>query len=128
MYPGDYKYTKEHEWVRVEGTKITIGITQFAQQQLGEIVFVEFPEVGSSLNQSDEMGTLESVKAVAEYYAPSNGKVIEINETVREDPELLNEDPHGEGWLVKLQITNASQLKGLMSAQQYEEFIKSEEQ
>jgi glycine cleavage system H protein len=128
MYPADYKYSKEHEWVRIEGKQATIGITTYAQQELGEIVFVEFPEVGSSVSKEDEMGTIESVKAVAEYYALGSGQVIEINEAVRDDPELLNEDPHGEGWLVKLQLTDIPQLTDLLSAKQYEDFIASGEQ
>lgn len=127
MYPDNYQYSREHEWVRVEDQQATIGITEYAQQQLGEVVYVECPEVGASFGQGEEMSTIESVKAVAEYHAVISGTVIAANEAARDDPELLNEDPHGEGWLVKLQVANSSELTDLMSAEQYESYIKSGE-
>ena len=99
MYPTDYLYSREHEWVRVEDDLCVIGITEFAQQELGEVVFVELPEIGQVFDANDELGTIESVKAVAEVYTPVAGEVVEVNDTVVDDPELLNEDPHGEGWL-----------------------------
>lgn len=125
MYPSDYLYSKEHEWVRVEEDICVLGITEFAQQELGEVVFVELPEVGQVFDANDEIGTIESVKAVAEVYTPVAGEVVEINDAVVDDPELLNEDPHVEGWLVKLRFSSAADLKSLMKAEEYEEFVKS---
>ncbi len=127
MYPNDYLYTKEHEWVRVEDDFCIIGITEFAQHQLGDVVFVELPEPGKTFNAGDEIGTIESVKAVAEVYTPLAGEVAEINTSVMDDPELLNDDPHQEGWLVKFRPTNKDDLKSLMNAEQYDEYIKSGE-
>jgi glycine cleavage system H protein len=127
MYPSDYLYSREHEWVRVVDDICTLGITEFAQQELGEVVFVELPEVGQVFNATDELGTIESVKAVAEVYSPVAGEVVEINETVVEDPEMLNDDPLGEGWLVKIRFSSADDLKALMNAEQYEEYVKSGE-
>ena len=125
MYPSDYLYSREHEWVRVEGDLCVLGITEHAQQELGEVVFVELPEVGQVFNSDEELGTIESVKAVAEIYSPLAGEVIEVNEAVTDDPELLNDDPHGEGWLVKLRFSSADDLRKLMSAEKYEEYVKS---
>ena len=127
MYPTDYLYSREHEWVRVEDDMCVLGITEFAQQELGEVVFVELPEVGQVFNTDDEVGTIESVKAVAEVYIPVAGEIIEINEAVVDDPELLNEDPHNEGWLFKVRFSSASDLKALMTAEKYEEYVKSGE-
>lgn len=127
MYPADYLYSREHEWVRVEGDVCVLGITEFAQQELGEVVFVELPETGQVFNSGDELGTIESVKAVAEVYTPVAGEVVEVNDAVVEDPELLNEDPHGEGWLVRVRFSSASDLKELMNAEKYEEYVKSGE-
>jgi glycine cleavage system H protein len=127
MYPSDYLYTREHEWVRVEDDVCVLGITEFAQHELGEVVFVELPEVGQVFDTGDELGTIESVKAVAEIYTPVAGEVAEVNEAVSDDPELLNEDPHGEGWLIKIRFSSASDLKELMKADQYEEYVKSGE-
>ncbi|MBV9690580.1 MAG: glycine cleavage system protein GcvH [Ktedonobacteraceae bacterium] len=125
--PSDLRYTKDHEWVRVEGTQATIGITDHAQKQLGDVVFVELPKAGDTFSLSDPMGSLESVKAVAEFYAPLSGKVNEINDAVNDEPELVNTDPYGEGWLVKIQIADSSQLSQLLSADQYKEYIKQDE-
>jgi glycine cleavage system H protein len=127
MYPADYLYSREHEWVKVEGDVCVLGITEFAQLELGEVVFVELPETGQVFNSGDELGTIESVKAVAEIYTPVAGEVLEINDAVIEDPELLNEDPHGEGWLIRLRFSSASDLKELMNAEKYEEYVKSGE-
>jgi len=127
MYPSENLYTREHEWVRVEDDVCVLGITEFAQHELGEVVFVELPEVGQVFDTGDELGTIESVKAVAEIYTPVAGEVIEVNEAVSDDPELLNEDPHGEGWLIKIRFSSASDLKELMKADQYEEYVKSGE-
>ena len=125
MYPSEYLYTKEHEWVRVEDDLCVLGITNFAQGELGEVVFVELPEVGEVFNAHDEIGTIESVKAVAEIYTPVAGEIIEVNDGVVDDPELLNEDPHTEGWLVKIRFSSAGDLQGLMNADQYEEYAAS---
>ncbi len=127
MYPSDCLYTREHEWVRVEEDICVVGITEFAQQELGEVVFVELPEIGQVFNANDELGTIESVKAVAEVYTPVAGEISEVNDAVVDDPELLNEDPQGEGWLVKVRFSSASDLKGLMTAEQYEEYVQSGE-
>jgi glycine cleavage system H protein len=127
MYPSDYLYSREHEWVRVMDDICVLGITEFAQQELGEVVFVELPEVGQVFNAQEELGTIESVKAVAEVYSPVAGEVVEINDAVVDDPEMLNDDPHGEGWLVKVRFSSADDLKALMNAEAYEEYIKSGE-
>lgn len=127
MYPSDYLYTREHEWVRVEDDVCVLGITEFAQKELGEVVFVELPEVGQVFDTGDELGTIESVKAVAEIFTPVAGEVVEVNESVSDDPELLNEDPHGEGWLIKIRFSSASDLKDLMKTDQYEEYVQSGE-
>ena len=127
MYPSEYLYSREHEWVRVEDDVCVLGITEFAQQELGEVVFVELPEVGQVFDSGDEVGTIESVKAVAEVYTPLAGEVVEINEAVVDDPELINEDPHSEGWLIKVRFSSAADLKQLMNAEQYEEYAKSGE-
>jgi glycine cleavage system H protein len=121
-YPSDCLYTEEHEWVRVEDDICTLGITQFAQHELGEVVFVELPEAGQVFNAQDELGTIESVKAVAEVFTPVAGEVIEINEAVVEDPELVNEDPMGEGWLVKIRFSSSADLQSLMNAAAYEAY------
>jgi glycine cleavage system H protein len=127
MYPSEYLYSREHEWVRVDDDVCVLGITEFAQAELGEVVFVELPEIGQVFDTGDELGTIESVKAVAEVYTPVAGEVIEVNEAVTDDPELLNEDPHGEGWLIKIRFSSASDLKDLMNAEKYEEYVKSGE-
>ncbi len=123
MYPTDYLYSREHEWIKVEDDVCTLGITEFAQAELGEVVFVELPEVGQVFDSGDEIGTIESVKAVAEVYTPLAGEILEINDAVVEDPEILNEDPHHEGWLVKIRFSSADDVKSLMSAEEYEKFI-----
>jgi glycine cleavage system H protein len=127
MYPTEYLYSKEHEWIRVEDDVCVLGITEFAQQELGEVVFVELPEPGMVFNTDDEIGTIESVKAVAEVYTPVAGEIVEVNDSVVDDPELLNEEPHAEGWLVKIRFSSAADLKSLMNAEQYEEYVKSGE-
>ena len=128
MYPSDYLYSRDHEWVHVEGDLCTLGITEYAQEELGEIVFVELPDVGQSFNVTDEVGTIESVKAVAEVYTPVSGDVAEVNSALEEEPELVNDDPHGDGWLVKLKVDSKSELGELMSAEAYEEYIASVEE
>lgn len=127
MYPTDYLYSREHEWVRVDDDVVVLGITEFAQQELGEVVFVELPEIGQVFDANDELGTIESVKAVAEVYTPVAGEVVEVNDAVVDDPELLNEDPQGEGWLLKIRFSSAADLKDLMNAEKYEEYVQSGE-
>lgn len=125
MYPSDYLYSRDHEWVRVEGDTCVLGITQYAQEELGEIVFVELPDVGQSFDATDEVGTIESVKAVAEVYTPVAGEVAEVNSALEDEPELVNDDPHGDGWLIKLRVSDKGDLSELMNAEQYEEYIAS---
>lgn len=127
MYPEDYKYSKDHEWVRVEADLCVIGITDFAQDELGEVVFVETPEVGESFSAHDEIGSIESVKAVAEVYTPVSGEIVEVNGDLEEAPEKVNQDPHGEGWLVKIRMSNADELGELMDATAYQSFLDSGE-
>jgi len=124
MYPENYLYSQEHEWVRVEDDTCVLGITEFAQEELGEVVYVELPETGQVFDAGDEIGTIESVKAVAEVYTPVAGEIVEINEAVTEDPEVLNDDPHGDGWLVKIQTSSDVDLKELMNAEQYAQFVE----
>jgi len=125
MYPTDYVYSKEHEWVAVEDDTCTLGITDFAQEELGEIVFVELPEVGDSFAAHEEIGTVESVKAVAELYTPVGGEIVAVNEALMDEPELVNGEPHTDGWLVKIKMSDPSELDGLMSAEAYTEFADS---
>jgi glycine cleavage system H protein len=124
MYPDDYRYTTEHEWVRVEDDIAVLGVTDFAQKELGEVVFVELPQVGHVYDAGDEIGTIESVKAVAEVFTPIAGEIVEVNEALADDPELINEDPHVDGWLVKVRYSASSDLDGLMDAEAYGEFVQ----
>ncbi len=127
MYPSEYLYSREHEWVRVEEDVCTVGVTHFAQEELGEVVFVELPEVGQTFDAMDEIGKIESVKAVAELYTPVAGEIVEVNRAAVEDPAIVNDDPHGEGWLVKIRFSTDSDLKQLMSAEQNESFAQGGE-
>jgi glycine cleavage system H protein len=124
-YPKNYRYTKEHEWVNVAGGLATIGITDYAQHELGDVVFVELPKPGTKIETGKSFGTVESVKAVSEIYAPASGEVIETNGELHNTPEKINTDPHGAAWLVKVRLTNASELSGLMDAAAYEAYIAS---
>jgi glycine cleavage system H protein len=119
--PKDLKYSEDHEWVKVEGNTATIGITEFAQSELGDIVFVELPETDDEIAQGDSFGSVESVKTVSELYAPVDGKIIEANTELEDSPELVNESPYEGAWMVKVELTNESQLDGLMDADQYDE-------
>ena len=123
MYPKEYLYSKEHEWLDLDGDVCTIGITEFAQKELGEVVYVELPEVGATHDAHDEIGTIESVKAVAEVYTPVGGEIVEINEALVDAPEMVNDNPHDDAWLVKIRVSDTSELKDLMNAEEYEEFI-----
>lgn len=123
MVPDDRKYTQEHEWVQVEGEIGTVGVTDFAAAELGDVVFVELPEIGSEFSQGDTVGTIESVKAVADLYMPVSGEIVEINDTVVEGPELLNKDPLDDGWLFKVRISDPSELEQLLDAGAYNKLI-----
>jgi len=118
-YPDDLSYSKEHEWVRQDGTRATIGITSFAADELGDIVFVELPEVGATLSQFGTFGVVESVKAVSDLYAPVSGEIVEVNEALRDSPELLNSDPFGEGWIAIVEMSDRSELDTLLDADGY---------
>ena len=123
MYPTDRSYSKDHEWITVEGDHAVVGITDFAQQELGDIVYVELPKIGAEVKAGDVLGTIESVKAVSEIFAPLTGTVVEANESLDGKPETANQDPHGEGWYCKLKLANRGELETLMDAAAYEELI-----
>ena len=123
-YPSQYLYTEEHEWVQTDGDVCTLGITEFAQSELGEVVYVELPEVGATFDAGDEIGTIESVKAVAEVYTPVSGEIVEANGDLEDAPETVNDDPHESGWLVRVRISSSEELDSLMSAADYEAFVK----
>jgi len=122
-YPADLKYTKEHEWLRIEGDTGAIGITDFAQQQLGDVVYVDLPDVGATITAGSVFGTIESVKAVSELFAPVTGEVVETNTSIKDRPDHVNSKPH-ETWMVKVRLTNSSELAGLMDAGAYEQLIQ----
>lgn len=126
MTPEDSRYAESHEYVHVEGDIGTIGITDYAQKELGDVVFVELPKVGSELEFGEELGSIESVKAVSELFSPVSGEVVEVNEALAEKPELVNTDPYGDGWMVKVKISAPDEIDGLMSAEDYEDYIKRE--
>jgi len=121
--PADLKYTKEHEWLKIDGNKVVIGITEWAQGELGDIVFVELPEVDAEVEQMESFGTIEAVKAVSEIYSPVNGKVVEVNAALDDDPMVINRDPYGEGWMIKVEITDAAQLEQLLDSNGYKGLI-----
>ncbi len=125
-YPEDFRYTKEHEWVRVEGGIGTIGITDHAQKELGDIVYVDLPKPGTQVEQGKALGSVESVKAVSDIYAPVSGEVVEANMTLAEAPEKLNQDPHGSAWLVKIRLSAPEQVRQLLSAADYEKYTAAE--
>ena len=127
MEPRDLRFHKEHEWIRVEGSKARLGISQFAQDALGDVVFVDVPKVDTILKAEDQLGEVESTKATSTIYTPVTGKVVEINAELQDHPELLNQDPYGKGWIAVLELSNPAEVDGLMTAEQYEEFLKSQE-
>ncbi len=127
-YHRHYRYTKEHEWISVEGDIGTVGITDHAQDALGDIVYVDLPAVGTKCEAMKPFGTVESVKAVSELFSPASGEVTEINETLKDKPELLNTDPHGEGWLIKLRLSNKVEISQLLSAEEYSEYTEAEKE
>ena len=121
--PEELRYTKDHEWIKIEGTSATVGITDFAQSELGDIVYLDITTKGQELSQHDVFGTVEAVKTVSDLFMPVSGKVIEINPILEGSPEKVNEDPYGEGWLIKVEVTNPAEIEGLLSAQAYKEVI-----
>jgi glycine cleavage system H protein len=123
-YPKQFRYTKEHEWVEAKDGNARIGITDYAQHELGDVVFVELPAAGTALTAGKTFGSVESVKAVSDIYAPASGEVVEANSALQNKPELINTDPHGEGWLVKLKLVNPAELNSLMDAAGYEAYIE----
>jgi glycine cleavage system H protein len=124
--PEDLLYTESHEWVREQGSLATVGITDFAQSQLKDIVYVEMPEIGSTFKKGDSLGVVESVKTVADLYSPLTGKIVETNTTLKDHPQYVNEDPYGKGWIVKVEIQNRDELKGLLSAKNYQGTLPEE--
>lgn len=126
MYPQEFLYTKEHEWVRVDESIATIGITDYAQKELGDIVFVELPKPGDHVTAKESFGTVESVKAVSEIYSPVTGEVTAVNTKLQDKPEMLNADPHGDAWLIRVRLPDRRETEGLMTADEYEAYIKEE--
>lgn len=127
-YPEDLYYSQEHNWVRLTGNRGTVGITDFAQQEMGEILYTELPDEGLQIEQGDIFGTLESSKTVAELFSPVSGEVISINKDLEEEPSLVNEDPYGKGWLMVLELDDPSDLQELFSAVEYEDFLEKQEE
>ena len=121
--PGDLKYTKEHEWAKIEGDRARIGITDFAQEQLGDVVFVELPKVGAKVTSMSTFGVVESVKAVSDLFAPLTGEVVEVNAELPKKPETVNRDPYGQGWMLVIRMANPAEANALLSAAQYEQLI-----
>jgi glycine cleavage system H protein len=124
MYPGDFHYTKDHEWVQVKGQDAVVGITDFAQKQLGDVVYVQRPEVGAKLAAHQSIGTIESVKAVSDVFSPVSGEVAAVNSDLANAPELVNQDPHGKGWIMKLKLADPKEAESLMKAGDYERFLE----
>jgi len=127
MYPKDLKYDREHEWVRLDGDVATIGISHFAQDQLGEVVYVDLPAAGDTLAAGDSFGEVESVKSVSELFCPVTGEIVEVNDALSDAPEVVNEDPYGEGWMIKVKLADTSEVDGLMDADGYEAFLAEDE-
>jgi glycine cleavage system H protein len=126
-YPNSYRYTKDHEWIEVKGDMATIGITDYAQHELGDVVFVELPAAGANLEGGKTFASVESVKAVSEIYAPASGHVVEINSTLQNKPENINSDAHGTGWLVRVRLSNPAEVNSLMDAKAYEAYIEEKQ-
>ncbi len=126
MEPTDLRFHKEHEWVRVEGQEATVGISDFAQDALGDVVFIEAPKVGMTVSADQEIGEVESTKATSTIYTPLSGKVLRVNDELQDHPELVNQDPYGKGWVVVLEMANPAEVEQLMTAEEYEEFLKTQ--
>jgi len=127
-FPEGLKYSKEHEWVLVEGKTATIGITEYAQEELGDIVYVELPEIGEKIVKDDPFGAVESVKAVSDVYAPVSGSVLEVNDVLPDNPETINDDPYGDGWMIRVDLTDPADLKDLMDAEEYAEYVAQQKE
>jgi len=125
-FPKDLKYTKEHEWVRLEGNVATIGITDYAQDSLGDVVYVELPQEGGVVTKNEPFGVVESVKAVSDLYSPVSGSVVEVNDAIVDSPEAINEDPYGDAWMIKVEVSGKGDLSDLMTAEDYQKFIEEE--
>ncbi len=127
-FPENLKFSKEHEWVMVEGDVVLIGITEFAQSELGDVVYVELPEVGEKITKDDPFGSVESVKAVSDLFAPVSGAVIEVNDSLPDNPDLVNEDSYGDGWMIKVQMSDKEELKDLLAADEYGEYVERQKE
>lgn len=125
-FPDELKYTKEHEWALIVGTTATIGITDYAQEKLGDIVYIELPDVGDEMAKDEQFGTIESVKTVSDLFSPLGGEVVEVNDQLEDRPELINEDPYGDGWMIRIHIADLEELTTLISAEDYENYVKKE--
>ena len=126
-YPEDLRYSKEHEWVRLDGNVATVGVTKFAVEQLGDVTQVDLPKEGETVKKDDVFGTVESVKAVSDVYAPLSGKIVKVNFPLADSPEYLNDEPYDEGWMVQIELSNTKELDGLLSAEQYTTYLKEQE-
>ena len=126
MYPEDYLYSKDHEWISVQENVGTIGITDYAQHELGDVVYVELPEVGDTFESSEPFGSVESVKAVSEVFCPIGGEIIEVNKKLEETPELINQSPHQQAWMIKIRLSDPDELKELLSSEEYEEYLQEQ--
>lgn len=124
MYPNDFRYTKEHEWIKIEGGEAVVGVTDFAQKQLGDIIYVELPEVGKALEVHQAVGVIESVKSVSDVYSPVAGEVVAVNEELNKAADLVNKDPHGKGWIVRLKVRDKAAVEALMTASDYEKYLE----
>ncbi len=124
MYPENFFYSKDHEWIKVEGDEAVVGITDFAQKQLGDVVYVELPEIGAKLNFHQSLGVVESVKAVSDIYSPITGEVVAVNSGLNDAPELVNEAPHAEGWIIRIKIADKAELEKLLSVDEYEKLLE----
>lgn len=125
-FPKELRYSKEHEWVRLEGSIATVGITDYAQDSLGDVVYLELPSEGASVTKDEPFGVVESVKAVSDLFSPVSGKVTEVNDALLDSPEVINEEPYGDAWMIKVEVANPEEIKELMSAEEYKEFVEEE--
>ena len=125
-FPNDLKYSRSHEWVRIEGGEAVVGLSDYAQEELGDIVYIELPEEGGEVEKETAFGVVESVKATEDIFSPVSGKVIEVNSPLDDSPEMVNEDPYGDGWLIRLEMTDPDEVKDLMNAEQYKAYVEAE--
>ncbi len=125
-FPKELQYSKEHEWAKAEGSIVTVGITDYAQDSLGDVVYVELPSEGSTVTKDETFGVVESVKAVSDLYSPVTGKVIEVNDALIDSPEVINDDPYGDAWMIKVEVANTSEIKELLTADEYKQFVEEE--